>query len=74
MPGNSYARWIEAYAGTEYRAAAEAALDTLDRLAEQRGGATRFQALQATFNTAVRLETAFWEMGWGACPPLQGDT
>ena len=67
-PGNSYARWIEAYAGPAYRATAEATLDTLDRLAERRGGSSRLIALQATFDTAVRLETAFWEMGWRARP------
>ena len=68
-PGNGYARWVEAYAGTEYRAVAHAALDTLDRLAARRGGAARLAALQATFNTATRLETAFWEMGWRAGAP-----
>lgn len=63
-PGHRYARWIATYAGAEYVAAAEAATGTLDRLATGRGGAAREAALQATFNTAVRLETAFWEMGW----------
>ena len=65
-PGNPYARWVEAYAGAEYRATAEAALDTLDRVSGQRGGPARLTALQATFDTAVRLETAFWDMGWRA--------
>ncbi len=65
-PGNPYARWVEAYAGADYRATAEATLATLDRLAAQRGGSARAAALQETFNTAVRLEAAFWEMGWRA--------
>lgn len=69
-PGNAYARWIDTYAGAEYRAAAEAALDTLDRLEARRGGPAREAALQRTFDTAVRLETAFWEMGWREGQPL----
>jgi thiaminase/transcriptional activator TenA len=65
-PGNPHAAWIAAYAGEDYRAAASVALDTLDRLAETSGGPARLPDLQRTFNAAVRLETAFWEMGWRA--------
>ena len=61
---NPYAAWIAAYAGPDYQAAAATTHGTLDRLWAERGGDTRAAALQATFNTAVRLETAFWEMGW----------
>ena len=61
---NPYAAWIAAYAGPDYQAAAATTRGTLDRLWSERGGDARAGALQATFNTAVRLETAFWEMGW----------
>ena len=64
VPGNPYAAWIATYAGPEYQAAAGTARHTLARLWTERGGDARAAALQATFNTAVRLETAFWSMGW----------
>lgn len=64
VPGNPYAAWIATYAGPDYQAAAGATRDTLTRLWAERGGDARAAALQATFNTAVRLETAFWSMGW----------
>lgn len=63
---NPYAAWIETYAGESYQKTAQAALDTLDRLSGRAGGAARLGSLQAGFNTAVRMETAFWEMGWRA--------
>jgi thiaminase/transcriptional activator TenA len=62
--GNPYASWIAAYAGPDYQAAAAATCGTLERLWAERGGDARAAALQATFDTAVRLETSFWEMGW----------
>ncbi len=65
-PGNPYAAWIATYAGPDYQAAAGTTRNTLDRLWTERGGDTRAATLQATFNTAVRLETAFWSMGWRA--------
>ena len=61
---NPYAAWIATYAGLDYQAAAATTRGTLDRLWAERGGEARAAELQATFNTAVRLETAFWEMGW----------
>jgi len=66
VPGNPYAAWIATYAGPDYQAAAGATRDTLTRLWAERGGDARAAALQATFNTAARLETAFWDMGWRA--------
>ncbi len=62
--GNPYASWIATYAGPDYQAAAAATCGTLERLWAERGGDARAAALQATFDTAVRLETSFWEMGW----------
>ncbi len=63
-PGNPYAPWIDTYAGPDYQAAANVTRNTLDRLWAERGGEARAAALQATFDAAVRLETAFWSMGW----------
>ena len=63
---NPYAAWIETYAGPDYQASAGAMAATLDRLWTERGGPNRLPALQGIFNTAVRLETAFWAMGWSA--------
>ena len=67
--GNPYAAWTLTYAGAEYQAAAQVMSDTLDRLWAERGGGNRLGALQATFDAAVRLETAFWQMGWAAALP-----
>ena len=64
VPGNPYAAWIATYAGPDYQAAADATRDTLARLWTERGGDARAATLQATFDMAVRLETAFWSMGW----------
>lgn len=64
--GNRYAPWITSYAGDEYRQAARAAETTLSRVGARSGADARFPDLQASFDTAVRLETAFWDMGWRA--------
>ncbi len=63
-PRNPYAAWIATYAGPEYQAAAATTRNTLARLWTERGGDARVATLQATFCTAVCLETAFWCMGW----------
>ncbi len=64
VPDNPYALWIATYAGPDYQAAAGTTRSMLDRLWTERGGDTRAADLQVTFNTAVRLEAAFWSMGW----------
>ncbi len=68
-PDNPYAAWIATYASDDYARAASSAIDTLDRLAERSGATARLADLQDQFNAAVRLETAFWEMGWRAREP-----
>ena len=68
-PGNAYAAWVATYAGPDYQAAASTTRGTLDRLWAERGGETHAAALQATFDTAVRLEIAFWDMGWCEADP-----
>lgn len=63
---NPYAPWITSYAGDEYQQAAWAAEATLSRVEARSGADARLPDLQANFKTAVRLETAFWDMGWRA--------
>ena len=63
---NPYAAWIGAYAGADYQDAATKAGLAFDRIGERLGAGARMADLQAGFDTAVRLETAFWEMGWRA--------
>jgi len=62
--GNRYAAWMDAYGSDGYRAAAGAAIASLDRKFALRGGEARYGDLLATFTAATRLEEAFWEMGW----------
>ena len=69
-PGNPYTAWVATYAGPDYQAAAGNTRGTLDRLWAERGGEARAAALQVTFDTAVGLETAFWDMGWREAGPL----
>jgi thiaminase/transcriptional activator TenA len=64
--GNPYAAWIESYAGAEYQQAAQASAEALERIGVRLGGTSRKPQLQSAFDTAVRLETAFWDMGWKA--------
>ncbi len=64
--GNPYAAWLGTYDGADYQVSAAAMSDTLDRLWAERGGENRITALQRIFDKAVRLETAFWAMGWDA--------
>ena len=63
---NPYAAWITAYAGAEYQQAAHESRAALERVGARSGAVPRHPELQAHFDTAVRLETAFWEMGWQA--------
>ncbi len=64
--GNRYGAWITSYAGADYQQSARDARATLGRTGARSGAWARLADLQAAFNTAVRLETAFWEMGWRA--------
>ena len=63
---NPYGKWIAAYAGREYQQAARQAVEALQRIGARSGAEARLADLQVEFNTAVRLETAFWDMGWKA--------
>jgi thiaminase/transcriptional activator TenA len=66
VAGNPYAAWIAMYAGDEFRAAARATADEIDRLGIARGGDARFADLTKTFAQACRLEADFWRMGLAA--------
>jgi thiaminase/transcriptional activator TenA len=58
-----YGAWIREYGGAGYRQVARDAVDHMDRLMRERGGAGRLPGLVATFREATRLEAAFWQMG-----------
>lgn len=64
--GNPYAAWIDMYAGPAYQDVAAAAVATLDRLMDRRGGQGRFGSLVDTFRKATVLEADFWQMGLDA--------
>jgi thiaminase/transcriptional activator TenA len=64
--GNRYAAWIDAYAGSEFRALVTATIENLETQGAARGAETRYADLLATFTAATRLEAAFWDMGWRA--------
>ncbi len=59
-----YGEWIRTYAGAAYQTVASDAKARLDRLWGSRGSDARYPRLLATFRQAVRLETAFWQMGF----------
>jgi len=58
-----YGAWIREYGGSAYRQVARDAVDTLDRLLEERGGPGRMPGLIETFRKASILEADFWQMG-----------
>jgi thiaminase/transcriptional activator TenA len=58
-----YGAWIREYGGSGYRQVARDAVDTLDRLMEERGGPGRMAGLVDTFRKATVLEADFWQMG-----------
>ncbi|MDI2090578.1 thiaminase II [Commensalibacter oyaizuii] len=60
---NPYQSWIDLYAGNEYLELIHTSLTVLERLARQRGGEERYSMLLEQFRTAVKLETAFWNVG-----------
>jgi thiaminase/transcriptional activator TenA len=63
LEGNPYRAWIDAYAGEDYQALANAARQQLDALARRRLSEARVPALISTFRRATRLEAQFWQMG-----------
>ncbi|MDG6895957.1 thiaminase II [Volucribacter amazonae] len=57
---NPYQSWIDMYASQDYQTAAQQAENTLNRLLAQPHQQNKIQQI---FNTAVRMEIAFWQMG-----------
>ncbi len=62
--GNPYWSWIEMYGGEEFQIAAAAERALIDDLAMRRGATSREDELVKTFETATRLEAAFWQLGY----------
>lgn len=65
---NTYADWINTYAGAEYQDLCINVGRLIDSAVTRRIGAEpedspRWSALQARFDTATRLEAGFWDMG-----------
>ncbi len=67
--GNPYGAWLTTYGGAAYTDSVRTALAKLDDLGERYGGEARFAALRRIFDTATRLEIAFWQMGLDAAQP-----
>lgn len=63
LASNPYSVWIAEYAGADYQAVADAALENLDRLADRSLTDIRFPELATIFDQATRLEADFWQMG-----------
>lgn len=57
-----YRAWIEMYASEAYGASADAACQAFDALAKDASPAQAAR-LQRIFDTATRMEAAFWQMG-----------
>lgn len=63
LDGNPYRAWLEMYADREMQQLAESVAGQMQRLANERMGAGRFDNLVRTFGDATRLEIGFWDMG-----------
>lgn len=62
VSNNPYQPWIDMYKADEFQAAAKLTQDSLDELASDIPP-RQAQKLQHIFNTATRMEVAFWQMG-----------
>lgn len=63
LEGNPYREWIEMYACDAFQDLARSEIALLDRLADERGGERRRDALLEVFRQACHLEAAFWDQG-----------
>lgn len=59
---NPYQTWIDTYANEEFQTAAQQTQTILDELSHDISD-RQAQKLQHIFNTATRMELAFWQMG-----------
>ena len=60
---NPYQNWIDAYAGEEFAASVEKALNICNDLAESASEKTR-KAMQEAYLTASKLEYVFWDSAY----------
>ncbi|MEJ8562922.1 thiaminase II [Yoonia sp. GPGPB17] len=65
---DTYADWIDTYAGEDYQGACQAVGEMLDKAITRRLGhdfqtSPRWERLCQTFRTATELEVSFWQMG-----------
>lgn len=71
VPSNPYQPWIDTYAGSDYQAVCTQTATLLEQASALRLGSNwrdspRAGALVRRFDTATRLEVAFWQMGMRA--------
>ncbi|WP_424411497.1 thiaminase II [Pasteurella sp. PK-2025] len=59
---NPYQAWIDMYSSEEFQQGTQALADNLDHLC-QGMNSTQLAKIQQIFNTATRMESAFWQMG-----------
>ncbi|WP_301098093.1 thiaminase II [Otariodibacter sp.] len=59
---NPYQDWINAYAAPEFQQSAQNLADNIEKLCADLT-ASQIEKLQHIFNTATRMEIAFWQMG-----------
>lgn len=57
---NPYASWIAMYSSREYQEVAETAINHLQDLGDRYHAIHKLDQLQEIFNTATRMEAAFW--------------
>ena len=60
---NPYAPWIKLYGSQEYIQILKDGIGYLEDLAKRYGDEARYPQLQTEFQTAVKLETLFWDAG-----------
>lgn len=61
VPGNPYQSWIDLYASEEFQVVAEQKRSRIDTLCEN-ALPQQAEKLQRIFDTATRMEVAFWQM------------
>lgn len=67
LEGNPYRSWIELYGGEEYQSGAQLSATQLDELlADIDINSQKGQHLCQVFDTATRMEIAFWQQGLDA--------
>ena len=63
LAANPYARWIETYAGDDFDASVQRAIEITDRVAADASAADR-QRMRRAFETCSRLEWMFWDSAY----------